>query len=89
MTQFNDEEMTFISQFEHQISCCLDSSYIRGMRAADLEKLRVIWERVTGRPYYLNSSCASCIFTFIKALGTEYRRQKTEGTKKTTKKGKK
>ena len=90
--QFTDEDMAFISRFKAQIDCCLDSNYIRGMRPADLDALREVWERVTGKPYHLNGSCSSCVMAFIGLIGKQYRAQLAEAKeepKKTTKKSRK
>lgn len=80
MEKFSKDEIAFLEQFEHNFSCAIDSDYVRGVALSELEKMRKMWERVTGKEYYLNSSCGNCILTFFKLIGGEYRKQKTEPT---------
>ena len=80
MEKLTKDEMEFLGQFEHNFSCAIDSDYVRGVALSELEKMRKMWERVTGKDYYLNSSCGNCILTFFKLIGGEYRKQKAEPT---------
>ena len=80
MEKFSKDEIAFLEQFEHNFSCAIDSDYVRGVALSELEKMRKMWERVTGKDYYLNSSCGNCILTFFKQIGGEYRKQKAEPT---------
>lgn len=80
MEKFTKDEIAFLEQFEHNFSCAIDSDYVRGVALSELEKMRKMWERVTGKDYYLNSSCGNCILTFFKQIGGEYRKQKAEPT---------
>jgi hypothetical protein len=86
MEKFSKDEIAFLEQFEHNFSCAIDSDYVRGVALSELEKMRKMWERVTGKDYYLNSSCGNCILTFFKQIGGEYRKQKAEPTLAPTKK---
>ena len=81
MEKFSKDEIAFLEQFEHNFSCAIDSDYVRGVALSDLERMRTIWERISGiKDFYLNSSCGSCILTFFKQIGGEYRKQKAEPT---------
>ena len=80
MEKFTKDEMEFLGQFEHNFSCAIDSDYVRGVALSDLEKMRTIWERVTGKDYRLNTGCGNCILEFFKQIGGEYRKQKAEPT---------
>lgn len=80
MEKFSKDEIAFLEQFEHNFSCAIDSDYVRGVALSELEKMRKMWERVTGKEYHLNSSCGNCILTFFKQIGGEYRKQKAEPT---------
>ena len=80
MEKLTKDEMEFLGQFDHNFSCAIDSDYVRGVALSELEKMRKMWERVTGKDYYLNSSCGNCILTFFKLIGGEYRKQKAEPT---------
>jgi hypothetical protein len=80
MEKFSKDEIAFLEQFEHNFSCAIDSDYVRGVALSELEKMRKMWERVTGKEYHLNSSCGNCILTFFKLIGGEYRKQKAEPT---------
>ena len=81
MEKLTKDEMEFLGQFEHNFSCAIDSDYVRGVALSDLEKMRTIWERISGiKDFYLNSSCGSCVLTFFKQIGGEYRKQKAEPT---------
>ena len=81
MEKFSKDEIAFLEQFEHNFSCAIDSDYVRGVALSELEKMRTIWERISGiKDFYLNSSCGSCVLTFFKQIGGEYRKQKAEPT---------
>ena len=81
MEKFTKDEIAFLEQFEHNFSCAIDSDYVRGVALSDLERMRTIWERISGiKDFYLNSSCGSCVLTFFKQIGGEYRKQKAEPT---------
>jgi hypothetical protein len=81
MEKFSKDEIAFLEQFEHNFSCAIDSDYVRGVALSDLERMRTIWERISGiKDFYLNSSCGSCVLTFFKQIGGEYRKQKAEPT---------
>ena len=81
MEKFSKDEIAFLEQFEHNFSCAIDSDYVRGVALSDLERMRTIWERISGiKDFYLNSSCGSCVLTFFKQIGVEYRKQKAEPT---------
>lgn len=81
MEKLTKDEMEFLGQFEHNFSCAIDSDYVRGVALSELEKMRTIWERISGiKGFYLNSSCGSCVLTFFKQIGGEYRKQKAEPT---------
>ena len=87
MEKFSKDEIAFLEQFEHNFSCAIDSDYVRGVALSDLEKMRTIWERISGiKDFYLNSSCGSCVLTFFKQIGGEYRKQKAEPTSAPAKK---
>lgn len=89
MEKFTKDEIAFLEQFEHNFSCAIDSDYVRGVALSDLEKMRTIWERITGiKDFYLNSSCGNCVLAFFKQIGGELRKQKAEAAPKkpTTKK---
>ena len=87
MEKFSKEEIAFLEQFEHNFSCAIDSDYVRGVALSDLEKMRTIWERISGiKDFHLNSSCGNCVLTFFKQIGGEYRKQKAEPAPAPTKK---
>ena len=86
MDKFTKDEIAFLEQFEHNFSCAIDSEYVRGVALSELEKMRKMWERVTGKEYHLNSSCGNCVLTFFKLIGGEYRKQKAEPTSAPAKK---
>ena len=80
MEKFTNDEIKFLEQFEDNFTRALDADYVRGAALSDLEQMRTIWERVTGKSYHLNTSCGSCVLTFFKQIGGEYRKQKAEPT---------
>ena len=80
MEKFTNDEIKFLEQFEDNFTRALDADYVRGAALSDLEHMRTIWERVTGKDYHLNTSCGNCVLTFFKQIGGEYRKQKAEPT---------
>ena len=56
MEKFTNDEIKFLEQFEDNFTRALDADYVRGAALSDLEHMRTIWERVTGKKYYLNTS---------------------------------
>ena len=88
MEKFTNDEIKFLEQFEDNFTRALDADYVRGAALSDLEQMRTIWERVTGKSYHLNTSCGNCVLAFFKQIGGELRKQKAETAPKkpTTKK---
>lgn len=84
MEKFTNDEIKFLGQFEDNFTRAIDADYVRGVALSDLEQMRIIWKRVTGKDYHLNTSCGNCVLTFFKQIGGELRNQKAE--KKNSKK---
>ena len=80
MEKFTNDEIKFLEQFEDNFTRALDADYVRGAALSDLEQMRTIWERVTGKSYHLNTSCGNCVLAFFKQIGGELRKQKAEPT---------
>lgn len=80
MKEFTNDEIKFLEQFEDNFTRALDADYVRGAALSDLEQMRTIWERVSGKDYHLNTSCGNCVLAFFKLIGGEYRKQKAEPT---------
>ena len=80
MEKFTNDEIKFLEQFEDNFTRALDADYVRGAALSDLEQMRTIWERVTGKDYHLNTSCGNCVLAFFKQIGGELRKQKAEAT---------
>lgn len=78
MERFTEEELNFLGGFEGKFACVLDSNYLRGIAYSDAEQMRIIWERVTKRPYKLHHDCGRCMYDFLYLVGAEYRKQKAE-----------
>lgn len=78
MEKFTNDEMQFLGQFEDNFTRAIDADYVRGAALSDLERMRTIYERVTGKDYHLNTGCGNCILKFFKTLGGAYRQQKAE-----------
>ena len=82
MKEFTNDEIKFLEQFEDNFTRALDADYVRGAALSDLEQMRTIWERVTGKDYHLNTSCGNCVLAFFKQIGGELRKQKAKTKKK-------
>ena len=80
MEKFTNDEIKFLEQFEDNFTRAIDADYVRGAALSDLEQMRKIWERVTGKDYHLNTSCGNCILEFFKQIGGKLRTEKAEPT---------
>lgn len=67
--QLTDNEIDVIERYEDRMRTAVFSGYSRGVISPDLERLRLIYNKVKGIDYSLNKSCAACQLTFLTAFG--------------------
>lgn len=67
--QLTDNEIDVIEKYEDRMRTAVFSGYSRGVISPDLERLRLIYNKVKGIDYSLNKSCAACQLTFLTAFG--------------------
>lgn len=67
--QLTDNEIDVIEKYEDRMRTAVFSGYSRGVISPDLERLRLIYNKVKGIDYSLNKSCATCQLTFLTAFG--------------------
>lgn len=67
--QLTDNEIDVIEKYEDRMRTAVFSGYSRGVISPDLERLRLIYNKVKGIDYRLNKSCAACQLTFLTAFG--------------------
>lgn len=67
--QLTDNEIDVIERYEDRMRTAVFSGYSRGVITPDLERLRLIYNKVKGIDYNLNKSCAACQLTFLTAFG--------------------
>lgn len=67
--QLTDNEIDVIEKYEDRMRTAVFSGYSRGVISPDLERLRLIYNKVKGIDYNLNKSCATCQLTFLTAFG--------------------
>ncbi len=67
--QLADNEIDVIERYEDRMRTAVFSGYSRGVISPDLERLRLIYNKVKGIDYSLNKSCAACQLTFLTAFG--------------------
>lgn len=67
--QLTDNEIDVIEKYEDRMRTAVFSGYSRGVISSDLERLRLIYNKVKGIDYSLNKSCAACQLTFLTAFG--------------------
>lgn len=67
--QLTDNEIDVIERYEDRMRTAVFSGYSRGVISPDLERLRLIYNKVKGIDYSLNKSCATCQLTFLTAFG--------------------
>lgn len=67
--QLSDNEIDVIEKYEDRMRTAVFSGYSRGVISPDLERLRLIYNKVKGIDYSLNKSCATCQLTFLTAFG--------------------
>ena len=67
--QLTDNEIDIIKRYEDRLRTAVFQDYSRGVISSDLERLRLIYNKVKGIDYNLNKTCASCQLTFLKLLG--------------------
>ena len=67
--QLTDNEIDIIKKYEDRLRTAVFSGYSRGVISPDLERLRLIYNKVKGIDYSLNKSCAACQLTFLTAFG--------------------
>lgn len=67
--QLTENEIDILKKYEDRMRTALFSDYSRNIISPDLERLRLIYNKVKSVDYRLNKSCASCQLTFLKKLG--------------------
>lgn len=81
MKAFDNETMNWLSQFEHQFSCLLDSGFFRGAAQSDLKRMAELADQPN-----INLNCGQCLAEMMRAVATQYRKQKAEAKKPKAKK---
>ena len=76
--KFTDEEFAFLSQHEDRFHTAVHGDWARKPIPQVLNTMSHIWNRVTGRQEKVRDSCAHCILSFLKEVGTAYYADKAE-----------
>ena len=76
--KFTDEEFAFLSQHEDRFHTAVHGDWARKPIPQVLNTMSQIWNRVTGRQEKVRDSCAHCILSFLKEVGTAYYADKAE-----------
>lgn len=76
--KFTDEEFAFLSQHEDRFHTAVHGDWARKPIPQVLNTMSQIWSRVTGRQEKVRDSCAHCILSFLKEVGTAYYADKAE-----------
>lgn len=62
------EDKELLAKIKVQLRTALESDYARNIGSADMEKLKALWERMTGQRYPYNGSCSSCQLRLLKMV---------------------
>lgn len=76
--KFTEKQMAFLATQERDMRTAVESNWSRYPGQANIEKMRKIWEDLTGQTREIRLSCSSCILNLVRDMGILYFAQKKE-----------
>lgn len=76
--KFTEKQMAFLATQERDMRTAVESNWSRYPGQANIEKMRKIWEELTGQTREIRLSCSSCILNLVRDMGILYFAQKKE-----------
>lgn len=81
MKNLTKEEYEYLNQFRDRFDTATKSDYMRNILKADVERIQVIYKRVSKSEEVINVNCGACIFNLIKSLAPYFYGYKEEPIK--------
>ena len=82
MAKLTKTEMEFLSSLEPQMEAVHNAHYYRGIGREAAKKVNSIYERVTGKTHFLDTSCGGCIMEVLDPVAGWYFEQKASNERK-------
>lgn len=68
MYELTKDDKELLAKIQDQLKTALESDYARNIGTVTMEKLKALWERITGQKYPYNGSCSSCQLRLLKRV---------------------